>query len=217
VPVDREVIKQVTVVDPTTARALEQTETDLANAVLVIQDRQKELADLKLRYQQLENDYTESSKYIEDQNKQIQELRQSGAVEIKDHLGNVIQMHVPGQEPKPVPKRKGIVNEVVVPDLSINAEGLENPTNAGFGTRFPDNPVKGDVFLRMDYLPSKLFKWNEKKWIEVDKDITDRYAYDEQYIKHLVEKLRSGEYDYDMLNAIEQEQIERYINGTTKQ
>ena len=188
----------------------------MANAVVVIQDKDSELSNLKSKIEQLEKDFDESVKYIEDQNKQIQELRQGGAVEIKDHLGNVIQMHVPGQEPKPVPKRKGGV-EVVVPDLSINATGLENPTNAGFGTKFPDNPIKGDVFLRMDYLPSKLFKWNEKKWIEVDKDITDRYAYDEQYIKHLVEKLRSGEYEYDMLNAVEQEQVERYINGTTKQ
>jgi len=71
------------------------------------------------------------------------------------------------------------------------------------------------MFLRVDHLPSKLFKWNEKKWIEVDKTKTDSFAYNDAYIKHLIEKIASGEYDIDMISAAEQEQIQRYLNGTT--
>jgi hypothetical protein len=101
-------------------------------------------------------------------------------------------------------------NQIVIPDLSINAG--ETPPNAGFGTEFPTKPQKGDMFLRVDYLPSKLYKWNEKKWIEISKEQTDQYAYDQEYIKHLIEKLDRGEYDVELLSDVEQDQIQRYLN-----
>lgn len=108
------------------------------------------------------------------------------------------------------------VNQVVIPDFSIGAEQA-NPVNAGFGTSFPTSPVKGDMYLRVDYLPSKLFKWNEKKWIEVDKTKTDSFAYDQAYIQHLIEKIDTGEYDVDLITDVEREQISRYLNGKSKQ
>lgn len=106
-------------------------------------------------------------------------------------------------------------NQITIPDFSIGAESA-TPVNAGFGDVFPTSPARGDMFLRTDYLPSKLYKWNEKKWIEVDKDKTDSFAYDEEYIKHLINKIDSGEYDVDLLTPTEQEQIQRYLeNGRT--
>ena len=107
-------------------------------------------------------------------------------------------------------------NQVIIPDFSINAE-TTNPVNAGFGDTFPTNPNKGDMFLRVDMLPSKLFKWNEKKWIEVDKTKTDSFAYDRAYIQHLVEKIDSGEYDVELLTDSESEQIKEYLNEQSKQ
>ena len=64
----------------------------------------------------------------------------------------------------------------------------EDPGDANFGTAFPENPKKGDVFLRVDFLPSRLYKWNNNKWIEVDKATNDRLAYNTAYIEHLIEK-----------------------------
>ena len=120
----------------------------------------------------------------------------------------------PHKDPEPInPIHRPIVDnfdQIVIPDMSISAE--ETPPNAGFGTIFPNNPSKGDMFLRVDYLPSKLYKWNEKKWIEITKESTDQYAYDQEYIKHLIEKLDSGEYDVEMLSDVEQDQIQRYLN-----
>ena len=107
-------------------------------------------------------------------------------------------------------------NQMVIPDFSIGAVET-TPVNAGFGTSFPASPIKGDMYLRVDYLPSKLFKWNEKKWIEVDKTKTDSFAYDQAYIQHLIEKIDSGEYDVDLITDIEREQISRYLNGKSKQ
>jgi hypothetical protein len=106
-------------------------------------------------------------------------------------------------------------NQVVIPDFSIGAENAM-PVNAGFGDTFPANPLKGDMFLRVDMLPSKLFKWNEKKWIEVDKTKTDSFAYDRAYIQHLIEKIDSGEYDIDLLTDSESEQIKEYLNAQSK-
>jgi hypothetical protein len=77
-----------------------------------------------------------------------------------------------------------------------------------FGQMLPDNPVKGYQFLHTGYIPSKLFKYNGSKWIEVDKSLTDSYAYNTAYIEYLMDKIVSGEYDPDLLSPAEQQQIE---------
>lgn len=85
-------------------------------------------------------------------------------------------------------------------------------TVTGFGSVLPENPKFGDMFLLTSTIPSKLVKWNSRKWIDVDKSTTDRYAYDEEYIKYLASRLQSGEYDVDLLTPIEQEQIMEYLS-----
>ena len=84
-------------------------------------------------------------------------------------------------------------------------------TKSGFGIKFPDSSAKGDMFLRVDYLPNKLFKHNGVKWIEVDKDKTDSYTYDEQYIQYLIEKIKSGEYEIDQLSDTEQDLVAQQL------
>jgi hypothetical protein len=81
-----------------------------------------------------------------------------------------------------------------------------------FGQVLPDNPVKGYQFLNTGYIPSKLFKYNGNKWIEVDKSLTDSYAYNSAYIEYLMDKIESGEYDPELLSSIEHEQIELKLN-----
>jgi len=78
----------------------------------------------------------------------------------------------------------------------------------GFGSQWPDNPNKGDMFLRVDRLPSALYKYNGKSWIEIDKELSDQYSYDTAYIDHLIDKIDSGEYDPDLLTEAEVEQIQ---------
>ena len=98
------------------------------------------------------------------------------------------------------------------PGYQTNPEADNVPTGPtgevkGFGTAFPVDTKKGDMFLRVDRLPSALFKFNGINWIEVDKNLTDGYAYDDAYIDHLIEKIGSGEYDPDLLSEAEQEHI----------
>jgi hypothetical protein len=82
-------------------------------------------------------------------------------------------------------------------------------TMRGFGTQWPDNSIKGDTFLRVDRLPSALYKYNGKNWIEIDKTLSDQYSYDTAYIDHLIAKIDSGEYDPDLLTEAEVEQIQQ--------
>jgi len=83
----------------------------------------------------------------------------------------------------------------------------------GFGTQFPTNPVKGNMFLRVDQLPTALYKFNGNIWIEVDKELSDQHAYDTAYIDHLIAKIGSGEYDPDLLSDAEREQIENKLQN----
>ena len=84
--------------------------------------------------------------------------------------------------------------------------------NAYFGTEFPKNPGKGDLYLRVDYLPTRLYRYNNNNWMEIEKSTTDTYSYNEEYIKYLIDQLASGTYDPDDLTASEKEQIEEYIS-----
>jgi hypothetical protein len=86
----------------------------------------------------------------------------------------------------------------------------------GFGSAFPKDPVKGDFSLRTDVVPTKLFKFNGEKWIEVDKDTTDVYAYDDAYIAWLIQQIDTGSYDVDLLTESEREQIAVRLNYISK-
>jgi hypothetical protein len=99
------------------------------------------------------------------------------------------------------------------PDLfSLNADkGYQSQTN--FGTSFPKIATKGDIFVRVDVMPNRVFKFHGQKWIEVSKEKTDTYLYDIEYIKYLITQIDKGIYDVDLLSENEQEQIKAYLNG----
>ena len=80
-------------------------------------------------------------------------------------------------------------------------------TKSSFGTEFPGQPAKGDSFVRIDRIPSQLFKFNGSRWIEVDKTTTDNYTYDMAYIDHLIQLISQGSYDAELLTDAEQLQV----------
>jgi len=104
--------------------------------------------------------------------------------------------------------------------INLRADNDGNLLNTGrllgFGIKFPENSVKGDSFIRVDQMPSALYKYNGSKWIEVDKGLSDQYAYDTAYIDHLIEKLTTGEYDPELLNDAEREQVAQRLQTNTK-
>ena len=40
-------------------------------------------------------------------------------------------------------------------------------SNSSFGTEFPPNPRKFDMFIRIDYNPKKVFRFDGLNWVEV--------------------------------------------------
>lgn len=99
------------------------------------------------------------------------------------------------------------------PDIfSVRADS-SLPIKTNFGTHFPKHANKGDVFVRVDVLPNRVFKFDGRKWIEINKDSTDSYMYDEEYLNYLITKIDQGEYDVELLSENEKNQIEEYLRS----
>ena len=100
----------------------------------------------------------------------------------------------------------------IKPDLfAIRADSIM--PHSSFGTQFPKMAKKKDIFVRVDTLPNRVFRFDGNKWIEINKNLTATYLYDQEYIKYLVEKIDSGEYDAELLSDQERNQIEEYLNS----
>ena len=77
-----------------------------------------------------------------------------------------------------------------------------------FGKEFPELPQRGDIFINTETLPTRVFKYNGEKWIEIDKIASDSYVHDDAYIDYLISRVSSGEYDPELLTDAERNQIE---------
>ena len=98
------------------------------------------------------------------------------------------------------------------PELFLTADSTA-PAKSDFGTQFPKASMRGDIFVRVDMLPNRVYKFDGKKWIEINKEQTDTYLYDQKYIKFLIDKLEKGEYDVELLSDLEKNQIEEYLKN----
>lgn len=99
------------------------------------------------------------------------------------------------------------------PELFLTKADSANSSSTSFGTEFPKFSKKGDIFVRVDTLPNRVFKFVGNKWVEINKENTNTYLYDNEYIKYLVSKIESGEYDIELLSENEKSQIEEYLNN----
>ena len=97
------------------------------------------------------------------------------------------------------------------PVADNNDVTVGNNVKAHFGITFPVKPEKGELFLRVDYLPTRLFKFNGSKWIEVDKSMTDSYVYNTEYIKFMIKEIDAGRLDPDEISSSEREQIADFL------
>lgn len=72
---------------------------------------------------------------------------------------------------------------------------------------------KGNIFVRVDVNPNRVFKFDGAKWIEVNKENTQTYLSDISYLEFLVNKIGNGEYDLDSLTESERMEIEAHLKG----
>jgi hypothetical protein len=99
------------------------------------------------------------------------------------------------------------------PDVFMVTADSQRTISTNFGIKFPDVANKGDVFVRVDSLPNHVYKYDGRKWIEIQKEQSDTYLHNQNYIKYLVEKIEKGEYDLDLLSETEKEQIELFLKN----
>lgn len=100
----------------------------------------------------------------------------------------------------------------IKPELFRITADSQMPISTKFGTQFPKLANKGDLFIRVDVLPNRLFKFDGRRWFEVNKDSLDSYI-DDEYIKFLIAKIESKEYDVDNLSDKEKDYIENYLKS----
>ena len=119
-----------------------------------------------------------------------------------------------GVETRPL---KEVIEEYVDPNTRIRTlihkmvpDNDAVLTNSDFGLVFPVTPTKGDSFIRVDSIPHKLYKYNGRKWMEIDKTTTDSYISDE-YSRYLISRIRTGEYNIDDLTDSEVDYLREYL------
>ena len=152
-----------------------------------------------------ENGFNRAITEKQDQIKQLQQQITEQQAQIANLEQALVEM---AETPVVVPPVVTMEPEIIqTTDLGL----LSNPASAGFGDRFPTEPQKGDMFVRTDFLPSKVFKFNGNKWIEVDKNNTDTYVFNDEYVRHLVEQLSKGEIEIDQLSDIEKQEVKRIL------
>jgi hypothetical protein len=68
------------------------------------------------------------------------------------------------------------------------------------------------MFVRVDVLPNRVFKFDSNRWIEINKQQTDSYL-DDSYVKFLIDKIETGEIDIDTLTDEEKARISEYLTN----
>lgn len=105
--------------------------------------------------------------------------------------------------------RKDALKELRPELFTAKADLLSSQTN--FGAAFPRYAHKGDIFVRVDMLPNRVFKFDGKKWIEVNKEVSGSYLHHDDYLRFLIAKISSGEYDIELLTEHEKNELEHFL------
>jgi hypothetical protein len=92
------------------------------------------------------------------------------AVSTVDDTANIATSQQISEISKP-PIRDGYTGYLLEDGIPPNGP-LSGTTNQfGFGIQFPRSPVTGDTFLRTDYLPNRLFRWDGVRWTKQEDNV----------------------------------------------
>ena len=89
--------------------------------------------------------------------------------------------------------------------------GDKIPNSFKFGSDFPIEAYSGDLYMRVDNRPHRLFKFNGGEWIHVNKNMNTSYLQDETYVQHLIDCLNNNQYLPEMLTEAEDEAIREFL------
>jgi hypothetical protein len=60
----------------------------------------------------------------------------------------------------------------------IGTTQAPNGEPTGAGIAFPANPEIGEYFLRIDYYPQKLFRFDGKRWVQISENVRTGLGFD---------------------------------------
>lgn len=98
------------------------------------------------------------------------------------------------------------------PDLILNDQNKNVPV-INFGTQFPREAFKEEFYIRVDTIPHKVYVFDSKKWVNVDKNSVSNYLQNTKYVRHLINQLETGEYRLDDLTDSEQNEISNFLKN----
>jgi hypothetical protein len=94
------------------------------------------------------------------------------------------------------PEREGYTGYL----LNYGDGSAPNGAPYGFGIQFPRNPIKGDYFLRTDFLPNRMFTYDGTRWVKYADDARmtlsntlDRYTQKTSFINNTNTNTINGE------------------------
>jgi hypothetical protein len=101
------------------------------------------------------------------------------------------------------------------PDLfsavSIEPESGNN-ISVDFGDSFPFKSKRGNIFVKTDLIPNRVYKFDGVNWLVLDKSLSNVYLQNEDYVKFLISKLELGEIDIDLLTDDEKVAIKDVLS-----
>ena len=92
-------------------------------------------------------------------------------------------------------------------DVLTDVQDYKTLNDAGIGNQFPEEKSMGQLFCLVERGTIKVFKWNNEKWIPVNKEQNDSYLLDKSVLLNAIVLLSSGELLWEMLTEDEHEAI----------
>jgi hypothetical protein len=96
------------------------------------------------------------------------------------------------------------------PHLILPGDG-KIPNKFNFGGEFPREALAGDLYMRTDARPHRLFKFNGMEWIHVNKEMNTSYLQSTEYVQFLIDALNGNQYLPEMLTDSEDEEIRHLL------
>lgn len=193
---------------------------DLTESKITGKEQSKTIKELKAQIKDLENKEpeireveVEVEKLVEDETK-IREA--NAATKLKDQEAKELANQVRARDAamERLNEKYKLVEKPMLEQLAPVADDEEDDNEippAAFGSVYPDSPKNGQLFTKTDVFPHSLYKFNGKKWIDVDKNGTDSYL-TEEYVRHLVEAVAKGETELEDLTDQEKTEMTDFLS-----
>jgi hypothetical protein len=102
--------------------------------------------------------------------------------------------------------------KAIRPDL-VFKNSSKNTTIVNFGTEFPKEAFNGEFYIRTDSVPNKVYVFDSKKWVSIDKKVVTDYTHSVKYIMYLISQLEANKYKLEYLTDGEQAEISNYLKN----